>query len=132
MAAAPPAAGRDRATSFYRVNQTYLAILRVLWDAGEPRTVRQVFEELYARGPCSFATVATTLRAMAMAGLLKQTRRRNRRFFAPALDSEQTAAACVHDLLTAIFGGDLRDGVIAALKHLPLSRAELKRIGRAI
>jgi len=124
MAASRRAAGGRSLGAFHRVNPTYLAILRLLWDAGEPRSIREMFQELRRRGPCSYPTVLTSVRLMLHGGLLERTRRGNSYVFRPTIRSEQAAAACVEDLLRAVFAGSLRDGLIAALKHLPLSAAE--------
>ena len=117
---------------FLRLKRVELAIIGVLWDAGEGQTVRQVFEELYSHGPWSYNTVRTTMSRMEKANVLEQGRLGRSNVYVPTMDREQAAAACVQEVITGIFGGQLADGVILVLKNLPLSAADLRAIRKAM
>jgi len=123
---------RAKHLMFCRLKKVELAIIGVLWDAGEGQTVREVFEDLYSHGPWSYNTVRTTMARMVTANVLKQTRRGRSNVYIPTVDREQAAAACVQEVITGIFGGKLSDGVVSVLKHLPLSAADLRAIHKAM
>jgi BlaI family penicillinase repressor len=113
---------------FCRLKRVELSIIGVLWDAGEGRTVREVFEELYSRGPWSYNTVRTTMARMVKANVLKQDRKGRSNVYVPTVGKEEAAAACVQEIVTGIVGGKLADAVATVLKHLPLSAGELRAI----
>ena len=116
---------------FCRLKRVELSIIGVLWDAGEGRTVREVFEHLYARGPWSYNTVRTTMARMVKANVLKQDRKGRSNVYVPTVDRIEAAAACVQEIITGIIGGKLSEGVGVVLKQLPLSAADLRAIKKA-
>ena len=125
-------AERGKHLMFCRLKRVELSIIGVLWDAGEGRTVREVFEELYSRRRWSYNTVRTTMARMVKARVLKQDRKGRSNVYVPTIDREQAAAECVREVINGIFGGKLSDGVISAIKHLHLSAAELRAIRKGI
>jgi len=117
---------------FCRLKRVELSIIGVLWDAGEGRTVREVFEELYSHGPWSYNTVRTTMARMVKVQVLTQDRRGRSNVYVPMVGREEAAAACVKEIITGIVGGKLADGVATVLKQMSLSAADLRAIKRAI
>ena len=117
---------------FCRLKRVELSIIGVLWDAGEGRTVREVFEDLYSRGPWSYNTVRTTMARMVKATVLTQDRKGRSNVYVPTVDREEAAAACVQAVIMGIIGGKLTDGVAVILKQLPLSAADLRVVKKAL
>jgi predicted transcriptional regulator len=117
---------------FCRLKRVELSIIGVLWNAGEGRTVREIFEELYASGPWSFNTVRTTLSRMAQQNVLKQARKGRSNVFVPTISREEAAAACVEAIISEILGGKLADGTATVLSELPLSAADKRAIKKAL
>lgn len=117
-----------KASMFYCLKQADMTILGLLWDAGEPQTARQVFEQLQRGVPWKLSTVRRVMWRMAGQNVLKSRRRARTLLYAPAFDREAVAAACVEAVVSEILGGKLRDSVAAVLQHLPLSRSELRGI----
>jgi predicted transcriptional regulator len=132
MTKTDPTARWAKHRMFCRLKARELAIMRVLWDAGTGRTIRQVFEELYSRGPWSYNTVKTTVGKLARRNALKHHRSRSGNVYVPTADREAVAAACVQQIISEIVGGSLEDGVLSVLGQLPLSAAELRTIRESL
>jgi predicted transcriptional regulator len=117
---------------FCRLKRVELSIIGVLWDAGEGRTVREVFEELYSRGPWSYNTVRTTMARMVKANVLKQSRKGRSNVYVPTVSREDAAAACTKEIITGIIGGKLADGVATVVGRMSLSAADVRAVKKAL
>ena len=117
---------------FFRLRRVELAIIRVFWDRGVPLTAREVFEALHQRGRWSYLTVRTTMTRMVEAGVLEQERKGRSNFYEPTVDRQAVAAACVEKILSEVIGGELGHGMLAVLRHLPLSAAARQTVRRSV
>ena len=85
-------------------------VMRHLWDAGEPLTVRQVHERLMRERDLAYTTVMTVLDRLAKKGVVTQQKADRAYLYAPAQSREEMTAAVMLDALTA---SDNRDAALA-------------------
>lgn len=67
------------------LGQLELAIMEILWKAGDPLTVRDVLNRLTATRDLAYTTVMTVMTRLVGKGLLTRTRRGKAYLYAPAL-----------------------------------------------
>jgi len=111
----------------YRVDGIGMAILHILWASAAGRTIRTIFDTLYAAQGISFCTVQTTIRRMQAAGVVKKARRLKgyrADIYVAARSQEDECAKAVNGVLTAFFNGKpktavLRRVMVAATKMKP-------------
>jgi len=130
MTSTDSAPERTECEMFFRLRRTELAIMGVLWDAGRGCTIPQIFEQLHSRAICSRNTVTITVAKLVRWNVLERHQSPRGTVYVPTVDREAVAAACVQEIISGIVGGNLGDGVLAVLKHLPVSAADLRAIRR--
>ncbi|WP_067500514.1 BlaI/MecI/CopY family transcriptional regulator [Actinoplanes sp. TFC3] len=87
-------------------------IMRRLWDAAGPLTVRQVHEQLSAERDLAYTTVMTVLDRLAKKGVVNQQKADRAYRYAPAQTREEMTAALMLDALSAA-PDDVRDAALA-------------------
>lgn len=115
-----------------RPTEGELAILRVLWDRGEPSTVRDVHEALMRHKDTAYTTVLKMMTIMADKGLvLRDESERSHRYSAvhaePAVQS-----ALLKDFMQRTFSGSALQLVQRALDTDAASGDDLDAISRLI
>jgi predicted transcriptional regulator len=98
-------------------------VMRQLWDASEPLTVRQVYERLLRERDLAYTTVMTVLDRLAKKKMVVQQRDDRAYRYAAAQTREQMTATLMMDALSsapdqdaalAFFLGQLPPGILAA------------------
>src|SRR3954452_20384880 len=84
-----------------------------LWDAGEPLTVRQVFDRLSRERDLAYTTVMTVLDRLAKKGVVTQERADRAYRYQPAQTREEMTAAVMLDALSATPDGAPRHAALA-------------------
>ena len=114
----------------HQLGDLQLAIMRVLWQAGEA-TVRQVQEALETSRPLALTTVATMLTKMEAKGVVGHRAEGRRYVYRPLVTERQVRRSMVRRLTEGLFGGD----ALAVVSHLisereipPAELAELKQM----
>lgn len=102
-----------------------LAILQVLWDRGEPSTVRDVHEALSRHKDTAYTTVLKMLTIMADKGLVTRDERERSHRYAPASPQPDVERGLVRDLMRRAFHGSALQLVQRALDAQPASVEEL-------
>jgi predicted transcriptional regulator len=102
-------------------------VMTQLWEAGEPLTVRNVYERLSAERDLAYTTVMTVLDRLAKKGVVTQERADRAFRYQPAQSREEMTASLMLDALSAAPDG-IRD---AALAHF-LGRIGATELAAAI
>ncbi|MFG1994831.1 BlaI/MecI/CopY family transcriptional regulator [Actinoplanes sp. NPDC048988] len=76
-------------------------VMRQLWDAGEPLTVRQVHERLQRERDLAYTTVMTVLNRLTKKRVVVQQNDDRAYKYAPAQSREEMTAGLMLDALTA-------------------------------
>jgi predicted transcriptional regulator len=76
-------------------------VMNVLWDAGEPLTVRQVHESIGPRRDLAYTTVMTVLHRLAKKGVVVEQKADRAYRYAATQSREQMTAAVMLDALNA-------------------------------
>ncbi|GAA2529453.1 BlaI/MecI/CopY family transcriptional regulator [Winogradskya consettensis] len=88
-------------------------VMRQLWDAGEPLTVRQVHERLSGERGLAYTTVMTVLDRLAKKGVVTQQKADRAYRYAPAQSREEMTAALMLDALGTAPDAAARDAALA-------------------
>ncbi len=85
-----------------------LQILQILWDRGEPQSVREVMEKLNNRGGSerAYTTVMTLMDTMSKKGLVRRKPEGRAFIYEPAQPRERTLESMTSDLLQRAFEGN--------------------------
>lgn len=115
-----------------RPTEGELAILRVLWDRGEPCTVRDVHEALMRNKDTAYTTVLKMMTIMADKGLvLRDESERSHRY--SAVHAEPVVqSALLRDFMQRTFSGSALQLVQRALDTDAASGEDLDAISRLI
>jgi predicted transcriptional regulator len=82
-------------------------VMTVLWELGEA-TGKEVQAVLAERRPLAYTTVATLLTRLRGRGYVAATANRGTYVFRPLIAREKAARRKLDDLVTRVFGGDIR------------------------
>jgi predicted transcriptional regulator len=113
-----------------RLGNLQLAILKILWDAGEA-AVTEVHQAL-SDSELAYTTVATMLRKMEAKGLVKHREEGRRFIYQAAVTEESITHSMADDMLERVFEGKLTDMVSHLLEHHEVSAAELDALEKLI
>jgi predicted transcriptional regulator len=102
-----------------------LAILQVLWDRGEPCTVREVHEALSRHKDTAYTTVLKMMTIMADKGLVHRDETERSHRYAAAHPRPDIEAVMVRELMQRAFSGSARQLVQRALDVEPASASDL-------
>ncbi|ESP91980.1 MULTISPECIES: BlaI/MecI/CopY family transcriptional regulator [Pseudoalteromonas] len=83
-------------------NNTELVILKLLWKR-EPRTAREIHDEIEADFSWSYSSTRKTLERMADKGLLNVGEQGNKKIFTAAAEKVPTLAACAQEFAQSVF-----------------------------
>lgn len=104
-----------------------LAILQVLWEAGEAG-VEDVREALAPERELATSTVATVLSRLEEQGVVSHTKDGRRYLYRSRLAREDVRRSEVGQLLRRLFGGDARALVSHLVREREIGRADLERL----
>ncbi|QNM96593.1 BlaI/MecI/CopY family transcriptional regulator [Chitinimonas koreensis] len=105
-----------------------LAILRVLWDRGQPCTVREVHEALSRNKETAYTTVLKMMTIMTEKGLLARDESERSHRYRPTHDEPQVQSAMLKDFMRRTFAGSAAQLVQRALDADAASAADLDAI----
>src|SRR5215510_3242976 len=110
------------------VPEAELAVLRVLWEAGEA-TRRQLLDRLYpGGGPAHYTTVQKLLERLQERGLVTQGGSPQLRTFTPAVSKDEFIGLQLRDVAERLCEGSLSPLLMNLVKAQPLSEAELEEL----
>lgn len=109
-----------------------LAILRVLWDRGEPCTVREVHDALSRRKDTAYTTVLKMMTIMADKGLLSRDEAQRSHRYAAIHPEPAVQSALLNDLMQRAFAGSALQLVQRALDTEATSAEDLNAIAAMI
>lgn len=113
------------------LGELQLAILRVLWAAGEA-TASDVHAALHAERGLAPTTIATMLKKMERRGLVSHREEGRRFIYRSAVTEEAVTRSMVADLTDRLFGGKASDLMGHLLAEHDIDRAELAELNRLI
>lgn len=107
-----------------------LEILKVLWDRGEPATVRDVAEVVNreAESPRAYTSVMSLMNVMAEKGLLRREPQGRAFIYEPAAPRETTLSSLLGETLKRVYSGSASLLVAHLLDQSKPSGAELDQI----
>jgi len=109
-----------------------LAILRVLWAAQGPATVREVHEVLSRGKDTAYTTVLKMLTIMADKGLVRRDESERSHTYVAVHAEPAVQASLLQDLVRKAFAGSAAKLVQSALDHADTTPEELDQIGKLI
>jgi predicted transcriptional regulator len=115
-----------------RPTEGELAILQVLWDRGEPCTVREVHEALSRTKDTAYTTVLKMMTIMAEKGLVRRDESERSHRYAAVHPQAKVQSALLKDLMQRAFSGSALQLVQRALDVQGASREELDDIAQLI
>jgi len=115
-----------------RPTEGELAILRVLWDRGEPCTVRDVHEALMRSKDTAYTTVLKMMTIMADKGLVVRDESERSHRYAAVHAEPAVQSALLKDFMQRTFSGSALQLVQRALDTDAASGEELDAISRLI
>lgn len=115
-----------------RPTEGELAILRILWDRGEPCTVREVHAWLSRSKDTAYTTVLKMMTIMVDKGLLSRDESDRRHLYAAVHPEPAVQSALLNDLMQRAFAGSALQLVQRALDVDATSSDDLNAIARMI
>lgn len=115
-----------------RPTEGELAILQVLWDRGEPCTVREVHDALSRHKDTAYTTVLKMMTIMAEKGLVRRDASERSHRYVAVHPQAKVQSALVKDLVQRAFSGSALQLVQRALDVDGASREELDDIAQLI
>lgn len=115
-----------------RPTEGELAILQVLWDRGEPCTVREVHHALSRSKDTAYTTVLKMMTIMAEKGLVRRDESERSHRYAATHPQDKVQSALLKDLMQRAFSGSALQLVQRALDVDGTSREELDDIAQLI
>lgn len=109
-----------------------LAILRILWDRGEPCTVREIHDALSRSKDTAYTTVLKMMTIMADKGLLRRDESQRSHRYAAVHPEPAVQSALLNDLMRRAFSGSALQLVQRALDTSATSTEDLNQISAMI
>ena len=109
-----------------------LAILRILWDRGEPCTVREIHDALSRSKDTAYTTVLKMMTIMADKGLLRRDETQRSHRYAAVHPEPAVQSALLNDLMRRAFSGSALQLVQRALDTNATSTEDLNQISAMI
>lgn len=109
-----------------------LAILRILWDRGEPCTVREIHDALSRSKDTAYTTVLKMMTIMADKGLLRRDETERSHRYAAVHPEPAVQSALLNDLMRRAFSGSALQLVQRALDTNATSADDLNKIAAMI
>lgn len=81
------------------------AIMRVVWDAGEPVTVRYVYETLRKKKKIAYTTVMSVMSKLAKKGFLKQDKSTTAYIYSATLSDTEVAGNILDAVVDKVLDG---------------------------
>ena len=97
----------------HQLTDLQLAILRVIWDRGEP-TVQDIWETLHADRGLAQSTVATMLSRLERRGVVTRRAESRQYHYRAAVTEQDVQHSMVAELTERLFDGD----ITALMQHL--------------
>ncbi len=115
-----------------RLAELQLAIMNVLWDAGEA-TVAQVRESLEAADrPLAHTTIATMLSRLETEGHVEHSSEGRANVYRPLLRRDAVSRSMVSDLASRLFAGDVTQMVAHLLAESDVTPEEITRLKKLV
>lgn len=115
-----------------RPTEGELAILRVLWDRGEPCSVGEVHDALSRNKDTAYTTVLKMMTIMADKGLVSRDETERRHRYAAIHPEPAVQSALLNDLMQRAFAGSALQLVQRALDTNATSAEDLNAIAAMI
>ena len=109
-----------------------LEILKVIWDAAGPVTVRDVYEVLLEQRKVAYTTVMTMMGILEKKGHLKRQKDGRAYVYRPVRSRGQTVAGMVKDFVERVFDGSARPLLLALADEEKISEDDLEEIRQRI
>lgn len=103
-------------------------IMRVVWDRGEPVTVRDVYETLRKRKRIAYTTVMSVMNKLARKGVLSQDRMATAYVYSATVSDIEVAADVVDAVVEKILAGVYEPLISRLLGSIKISEKQLKKI----
>ena len=86
-------------SALLRIGPLELAVVTVLWDTGQPMTVREIQDQMSYPERLAYTTVATVLSNLFFKGHVTRRKERRRFYYQAGRRREEYLAACIRALL---------------------------------
>ncbi len=109
----------------FKLPNSQLKILRVLWDAEREMTLAEIREAASAVTSWEPTTIKTLLSRLCKKGVVKQDKREVT-YFSPAISSQQYSDYATKEMIDSLYGGNAKNLVCALLDNEHLSKSDIK------
>lgn len=107
------------------IQDAELAVLQVLWEAGEPLPLAAILETLHARRGWADSTVKTLLRRLQEKGAVALEKRG---VYAAAIAREDYRGAANHSFLQKLYQGSAKSLVASLVQEGKLTRQDIDEL----
>lgn len=107
------------------IQDAELAVLQVLWEAGEPLPLAAILETLHARRGWANSTVKTLLRRLQEKGAVTLEKRG---VYAAAIAREDYRGAANHSFLQKLYQGSAKSLVASLVQEGKLTREDIDEL----
>lgn len=107
------------------IQDAELAVLQVLWEAGEPLPLAAILETLHARRGWADSTVKTLLRRLQEKGAVALEKRG---VYAAAIAREDYRGAANHSFLQKLYQGSAKSLVASLVQEGKLTREDIDEL----
>lgn len=80
-------------------------IMRVVWDEGQPTTVRKVYETLRERKTIAYTTVMSVMNKLAKKGILSQDKKATAYIYSATVTDIEVADSVIDAVVEKVLGG---------------------------
>lgn len=106
--------------------------MRVVWNAGEPVTVRYVYETMRKQKKIAYTTVMSVMNKLAQKGFLTQDKSGTAYIYSATLSDAEVAGGIMDAVVDKILGGASEPMISRLLGSRKLSARELKELEKLL
>lgn len=107
-------------------------LMHVIWQAGQPMTVRQVLDQAYPRGEKAYTTVQTLMNIMVDKGFLTRRKEGRVNVYAAVTDQEEVLRGSLAGIAQRMFQGSFGAMASFLVHSVPLTPEELAELKKTL
>ena len=107
-------------------------IMNVIWQEGEPVTVRSVVDKAYPKSEKAYTTVQTIMNILTEKGVLTRHKKNRLNYYQPAVTRDATLRNSLSRMSRRMFQGSMGTMASFLIDSAKLSPEELEELGRIL
>ena len=110
-----------------KISDAELALMKVLWEAGEPLSAQQVSESLQEKD-WKYSTVATLFSRLVDKNAVSFEKRGRFYYYTPLISEKESKAEQTHTLVSKLYNGSVKNLVVSLFENQQMSKADIEEI----